>query len=89
MLASRGGIVLGECGADPGREDPPLRVASVGHGVADEVGAASLPRGAEDLGDHRLQAVMGIGDDQLDATQPASGRYVAVTLRIKPLQALP
>jgi hypothetical protein len=51
------------------------RPASAGGGqdVAHEVEAAALPRRGEDLGHRCLDALMPIGDDQLDAAQAAAG----------------
>ena len=34
--------------------------------------AAALPAGAKHPADRRFEPLMGVGDDQLDATQPAS-----------------
>jgi hypothetical protein len=45
----------------------------MGQHVAHEVDAAALPGGVEHLGDGRLDALMGVGDDQLDAAQAAPG----------------
>jgi hypothetical protein len=47
----------------------------MGQGVAHEVDAAALPGGGEDLGDGRLDALVGVGDDQLDAAQAAPGEF--------------
>jgi hypothetical protein len=65
------GIVLDEGGADEGCDDAPALAASMGQYVAHEVHAAALPRGVQHLGDGRLDALMSIGDDELDATQTA------------------
>lgn len=43
----------------------------MGQDVAHEVDAAALPGGGEDLGDGGLDALVGIGDDELDAAQAA------------------
>jgi hypothetical protein len=40
---------------------------AVAEGVAEEVDGAALPGRAQDLGDRGLAALVGIGDDQLDA----------------------
>ena len=63
--------VLRERGADPGGDDTALRVACVGHRVAHEMHPAALPGRVQHLGDGRLQAIMGVGDDQLHAPQAA------------------
>ena len=54
LLACRLGIVLSKRSADPGGDDAALRLAGIGHGIAHEVYAASLPSGSQDLGDGRL-----------------------------------
>ena len=59
---------------------PPPALAGMGEHVAHEVDAATLPGGAEHLGDGGLDAFMGIGDDELDATQPPA-RQLAQELR--------
>ena len=41
-------------------------------GVTEEVDGAALPWGAEHLGDRGLEALVGVGDDQLDAGQAAT-----------------
>ena len=41
-------------------------------GVAHEVDAAPLPGGAEDPADSRLDALMGVGDHQLDAPKASA-----------------
>ena len=46
----------------------------MGKRVAHEVDAALLPGGVHDLGDHCLDAQMGIGGRELDAAQPAKGQ---------------
>jgi hypothetical protein len=40
--------------------------------IAHEVHAAPLPGGVEDLADGGLDALMGVGDNQLDAAQSAA-----------------
>jgi hypothetical protein len=45
----------------------------MGQHIAHEVHPTALPGGAEDLLHGRLDAFMGIGDDQLDAAQAAPG----------------
>jgi len=41
--------------------------------VAHEVDAATLPAGVEHLGHSGLDALAGVGDDELDAAQAAAG----------------
>ena len=74
LLARGLGVVLGEGGADPGRDDAALRPAGVRHGVAHEVHAAALPGGAEHLGNGGLQSLVRVRYDQLDAAQAAAGQ---------------
>ena len=62
---------MSEGGGDEGRDDPPAILAGMSQGVAGKVHPAALPGGMEQLGDGRLEAVVGIGDHQLDATQAA------------------
>ena len=71
------GVVLGEGGGDEGRDDAAAALAGMGQHVAHEVDAAALPGGAQHLGDRGLDALMGVGDDQLDAAQAAPGRACA------------
>ena len=59
-----------------GRDDPTLALAGMDHGVVNEVNAAPLPGGAENLDDSRLEALMDAADRQLDAPQ-ASARQLA------------
>ena len=60
-------VDLGERGADPGRDDAALGLARVRHGVSLEVHPAALARGAQHAVRRRLQTLMGVRDDQLDA----------------------
>ena len=59
-----------------GRDDSTLAVAGMDHGVVNEVDAAPLPGGAENLADSRLEALMDAANRQLDAPQ-ASARQLA------------
>jgi hypothetical protein len=52
----------------------------MGEGIALEVDTAPLPGGAEHLGDGRLDALVGVADDQLDPAQ-AAPRQLAQELR--------
>ena len=65
-------VVLDEGGADHGGDHLALALGDVGERVSHEMNAAPLPGGVQDLGDRRLEALMGIGDDQLDASEPTS-----------------
>ena len=61
----------GDPGGDEGRHDLPAVLAGIGQGIAGKVHSAALPRGMAQLGDGGLEALMGVGDDQLD---PRAGR---------------
>ena len=52
---------------DEGRDDPAAALAGVRHGVAGKVHTAALPGGAEHARYRRLDAFMGVRDDELDA----------------------
>jgi hypothetical protein len=69
------GVVLGKAGGDEGRDHPPAALAGVGQDVAHEGNAAALPGTVHDLGDCRLDALVAVGDHQLDAPQGAPGEF--------------
>ena len=71
LLARGLGVVLGEGGGDESGDDAAAALAGMGQGVAHEVHAAALPGGAQHFGDGRLDALVGVGDHQLDAAQAA------------------
>ena len=73
LLASRLGILLNEGGADEGGNDTAALAAGVGQDIAHEVHPTALPGGMKDFADGGLNAFMGIGDHQLDATQATPG----------------
>lgn len=58
---------------DEGGDDAPPALAGVRQRVAHEVRAAALPGGVEHLGDGGLDALMGVGHDQLGGAQAAAG----------------
>ena len=58
--------------ADEGRDDTPAAFAGMGQGIAHEVDAAALPCRAQQLGDCRLDAFVGVGDHQLHPAQPSA-----------------
>ena len=62
---------MGEGGGDEGRDDPPAVLAGISQGIAGKVHAAALPRGIEQLGDRGLEALVSVGDDQLNAAKAA------------------
>jgi site-specific DNA recombinase len=71
-----GGILLGIGGAgwtymSNGGDDAALGLAGMGRRGAAEMDAAALPSGPQHLGHRRLEPFMRVGDDQLDAPQPA------------------
>jgi hypothetical protein len=66
-LDGRGG---GEDPADRARHQRLLGAADVAEHVSEEVDGAALPAAAQHLADRVLQALMGVGDTQLDAIQP-------------------
>ena len=69
---SRGrGVVLGEGGGDEGGNDASAALAGMGERVAEEVNPAALPARVHHLGDCRLDAFVGVGDDELDAAKAA------------------
>src|SRR5690606_38917359 len=73
---SAGGLrrLLGEGRGNEGAGNPAAALAGMGQNIAHEVNPAALPSGAQDLGDSRLDAFMGIGDHQLDTAQAAAGQ---------------
>ena len=66
------GAVLREGGGDEGGDDAAAALAGMGERVAHEVDAAALPGGVHHLGDGGLDALVGVGDDELDAAQAAA-----------------
>ena len=64
-----GRVGLGESGSDPCGDQAALGLAGMRCGIAHEVDAAALPGRPQDPGHGGLQPLMGVGDDQLDATQ--------------------
>eukprot|EP01137_Pigoraptor_chileana_P013759 Opistho-2@67633 len=72
-----GGMVgLKEDLADGSSDYRVLALGHVGQRVSHEVDAAALPGGAEHTGDRGLEALVGIGDDQLHAGQAAAGKVL-------------
>ncbi len=67
------GIVMSKRGGDKGGDDAPPALAGMRQRVAHEVHAAARPDGVEHLADGGLDALVGVGDDQLDAAQAAAG----------------
>ena len=74
------GVSCAKAVAMKARDDAASALAGMRQHVAHEVDAAALPGGAEHLGDGGLDALMGVGDDQLDAAQ-AAARQLAQELR--------
>jgi hypothetical protein len=65
------GIGLNEGLADSRRDDGMLALANMGQGIAHKMHAAALPAGADHTRDGGFQTLMCVGDDELDAFQPA------------------
>ena len=63
------GAVLREGGSHEGRDDPAAAFSRMGGRIAHGVDAAALPGGVHQLGDRRLDPLMGVGHDELDAAQ--------------------
>jgi predicted thioesterase len=68
------GIVLRKRSGDEGGDDTSAALAGMSQRIAHEVHAAPLPGGVEDLADGGLDALMGVGDNQLDAAQFRGGQ---------------
>src|SRR4051794_40724506 len=66
-----GAIGLVEDRPDQGGQQPVLVAARMAEAIAQEVDRAALPGTRERAGDRRLEALVGVRDDQLDAMQPA------------------
>jgi hypothetical protein len=66
--------LLGEDGLDHGDHRRALLGSDVGQRVAHPVDATPLQGGVEDLRGRRTQALVVVGDDQLDAAQAAVGQ---------------
>ena len=58
---------------DEGGDHAASALAGMGENVAHEVNAATLPGGIEYLGDGGLDALVGVRDHELDATQTTAG----------------
>src|ERR1700720_915169 len=71
-LAGLGPIGLQKRLAQRGGNHALLGLGDIGEGIAHPMHAAALPGAAEHPADRRFQPLMGVGDDQLDASQPAS-----------------
>jgi hypothetical protein len=67
-------IILREGGGDEGGDDTPAALAGMGQSITHEVNPAALPCGGENLRDGGLDALMGVGDDKLDAAQAPAGK---------------
>jgi hypothetical protein len=71
LQPGRLGVVLGKGGGDEGGDHAPPALACMGERIAHEVDTAALPAGGQHLRHRGLDALVGIRDHQLDATQPA------------------
>jgi len=87
LCACRFGCLLAEGCGDEGRDDAAALSAGMREHVPHEVNAAALPWGRQPLGEGSLQALMGIGDDELDPAQASAGssalppRFAAASTR--------
>lgn len=72
-LGVSGGVFLGVGGADPGGDNAALGLAGMSLGIAAEVDTAPLPGCTQHLAHRRLQALMGVGNDELDTAQTTAG----------------
>src|SRR5919198_1279142 len=57
---------------DQGGQEPMLVLAGVAEAIPEEVHAAALPGAAKQPGDRGLEPLVGVGDDELHAGEPAS-----------------
>ena len=69
------GAVLSESGGDESRDDPPAALAGMSERIAHDVDAAALPGRAHQLRDGGLDALVGLGDDELDAPEAAASEF--------------
>lgn len=60
---------------DERKDDASAPFAGIGQGIVREMAAAALPTGAQQLGDRRLDAFMGIGDYQLHTAQAPARQF--------------
>jgi hypothetical protein len=65
-------MILGEGGGDERRHDAPAAPAGMGERVAHEMQATALPGGTEHARDRCLDALLRVGDHQLDPGQAAA-----------------
>jgi hypothetical protein len=65
------GIILDEGGGDKGLDHPPSAAAAVRRGAGLDGGAAGPPGSGKDLGGDRFDAVVGIGDEEVDVAWAA------------------
>ncbi|MNL24735.1 hypothetical protein D3C87_1461830 [compost metagenome] len=66
--------VLSKSRGDEGRHDPPSALSGMGQGIAHEMNPAALPGGGQYLRYGGLDALMRIGDGELDAAQSPPGQ---------------
>lgn len=68
LLACRLRRLLGKGGGDEGRYDPAALCAGMAQHVAHEVHPAAFPGSVEHFRDRRLDGLVSVGDDRLDAS---------------------
>ena len=73
LLARCLGVLLNEGSANECSNDAAALAAGMGQDVTHEVHPTALPGGMQDFADGGLDAFVGIGDHQLDATQATPG----------------
>ena len=64
-------VLLGEHGADRGRDHGALARPDVGQQIAEDVNPAALPGGVQHLGSSGFQPFVRVRDHELDTAQPA------------------
>lgn len=72
LLAGGFGGALSKGGGDESGGDATAALAGVGQDIAHEMRPAAPPCGAENVGYGGFDALMSVGNDQLDAFQPAA-----------------
>lgn len=67
--------LLGERRGDEGGHDTPSALSGMGQGIPHEVNPATLPGRIQHLADRNLDALIGIGDDELHVSQTTAGQF--------------
>ena len=74
--------------AERGRGHRLLALRHVGQRIAGKVNPAPLPCGPQHARDRRLQALVGVGDDELDAVQAAPDEALEATTTDSQIQVM-